>query len=413
MSKKEEVNTSKNNKKKKIIIAILAVVLLAIVIFLIWFFNRKFDVTFDLNNGTNDNVVKVKYNKVINNDDIKTKEELGESFIDWYEVIGEEDGKDVLADKSYDFTTKIKKDVKLKAVYTGKVETITISFDSKGGSKVNDIVINKGAELKFPKNPTYSGYNFVNWEYKSGKVVSDKTKFNEDTTLYAKWEKVADKTTTTNATKTTTTTTTTTTAAPKEETISLSLSRKAIHRNGEKKLKADAKVENGTGKVTYSIDNEVCVSINSETGHIEANGNNYNIKKYYANKCQLGKTVTVTATSASGKTAKATFTLEGDLALTTNGKTYTKNDSNGDILTSTFEVTSNIDVTWKGECASTSYKNCSYAGELNKYNKKYTGTFYVQADTMNGQEKFESGVKVTGTTAGGQSLSLRLTRKVN
>ena len=407
MSKKEEVNTSKNNKKKKTIIAILAVVLLAIVIFLIWFFNRKFDVTFDLNNGTNDNVVKVKYNKVINNDDIKTKEELGESFIDWYEVIGEEDGKDVLADKSYDFTTKIKKDVKLKAVYTGKVETITISFDSKGGSKVDDIIINKGAELKLPKNPTYSGYNFVSWEYKSGKVVSDKTKFNEDTTLYAKWEKVAEKTT-----KPVTTTTTTTTAK-KEETISLSLNRKAIHRNGVKELKATAKVENGTGEVTYSIDNEACVDINSKTGHIEAHGNNYNVKNYYANKCQLGKTITVTATSASGKTAKATFALEGDLALTTNGKTYTKNDSDGDILTSAFEVTSNIDVTWKGECASTSYKNCSYAGELNKYSKKYTGTFYVQADTMNGQEKFESGVKVTGTTDGGQSISLRLTRKVN
>ena len=91
-------------------------------------------------------------NKVINDDDIKTKEDLGESFIDWYEVIDEEDGKDVLADKAYDFTTKIKKNIKLKAVYTGKVETITISFDSRGGSKVNDIVINKGAELELPKN---------------------------------------------------------------------------------------------------------------------------------------------------------------------------------------------------------------------------------------------------------------------
>lgn len=33
-------------------------------------------------------VVKVKYNKVINTKDIKTKAELGDYFIDWYEVIG-------------------------------------------------------------------------------------------------------------------------------------------------------------------------------------------------------------------------------------------------------------------------------------------------------------------------------------
>lgn len=414
MSKKNEVKTSKNNKKKKTIIVVGVTVLLAIIIFLIWFFNRKFNVTFDLNNGTTDNVVKVKYNKVINDDDIKTKEDLGELFIDWYEVIGEEDGKDVLADKAYDFTTKIKKDIKLKAVYTGKVETITISFDSKGGSKVNDIIINKGAELELPKNPTYSGYNFVAWEYKDGKVVANKSKFDDNTTLYAKWEKVDAKTTKTTTKKTkVTTAAATTTSAKKEETIKLSLSKKAIHRNGTKDLRATATVENGSGEVTYSIDNEACVSINPKTGDIEANDNKYNIKKFYNNKCQFGKTVTVTATTTSGKTATAKFTLERDLYLTTNGKEYSKDDSDGEITSNEFVVTSNIDVSWKTACASTSYRNCVYVGEINKTSNMYTGTFYVQSEGNNGNTKFTSGIKVTGTSAGGQHITLRLTKKAN
>ena len=112
MTKKEEkneVNTSEEKNKKKVILVIIGVILLAIILFLLWFFNRKFDVTFDLNNGTKDEVVQVKYNRVLNEKDIKTKDDLGESFIAWYEVIDVKDNEDVLAKESFDFKTKIKK----------------------------------------------------------------------------------------------------------------------------------------------------------------------------------------------------------------------------------------------------------------------------------------------------------------
>ena len=134
--------------------------MLAIIIFLLWFFNRKFDVTFDYNNGTENEIVQVKYNKTINEKDIKDKDDLGESFIDWYEVVEVKDNKDVLAEKPFDFKTKITKETKLKAAYSAEVETITITFDSKGGSKVDAITLNKGVELTLPKDPTYSGYTF-------------------------------------------------------------------------------------------------------------------------------------------------------------------------------------------------------------------------------------------------------------
>lgn len=94
----------------------------------------------------------------------KKKEDLGESFIAWYEIIDVKDNEDVLAKEGFDFETKIKKDTKLKAVYENAPETITITFDSRGGSKVNSITIEKGTKLNLPSNPTYKGYNFVVWE---------------------------------------------------------------------------------------------------------------------------------------------------------------------------------------------------------------------------------------------------------
>ena len=105
------------NKKTRIIAIIMGVILLLVVIFLSLFFNRKFEVRFYLDNGANVGTVQVKYNKMINEEDIKGKDVLGESFINWYEIIEAKDGKDVLADKPFDFKTKVTKDIKLKAVF--------------------------------------------------------------------------------------------------------------------------------------------------------------------------------------------------------------------------------------------------------------------------------------------------------
>ena len=79
---------SKTDKNKKKIIAIISgIILIAIIAFLLWFFNRKFDITFDLNNGAKEEIIQFKYNHTIDVKDIKDEKELGESFINWYEVI--------------------------------------------------------------------------------------------------------------------------------------------------------------------------------------------------------------------------------------------------------------------------------------------------------------------------------------
>ena len=181
----------KGKKKKNIIVIILSSILLVITIFLLWFFNRKFNVVFDLNNGINVKIVQVKYNKTINEKDIETKNELGESFVNWYEVTTK-DGEEVLSDKAFNFKTKINKNIKLKALYEKK-ETITITFDTRGGSNIDNITIIKDTELTLPQEPTLEGYVFKGWVDKNETPIYNKVLLAEDTTLYAVWEKVENK----------------------------------------------------------------------------------------------------------------------------------------------------------------------------------------------------------------------------
>ena len=359
-SEEKEEKTSKNNKKRNIILIVAGLLLLMIILFLLWFFNRKFEVTFDYNNGTKEEVVYVKYNKTINSKDVKTKEDLGEQFIDWYLILEEKDGKDVLADKPYDFKTKINKNTKLKAVYEGVVETITVTFDSKGGSNVDAITINKGTELTLPKDPTYKGYTFKGWVDVNDRPIYDKALLSEDTTLYAKWKKVEEKKETPKQEKKEEPT-----IEVKPEKITLSLSRDTIHYNGIKTAKASAKVENATGDVTYSLSNTLCMGIDAKTGVITAKNNG---------ACSKGAAIKVYAKIPSGTTAEQTIYYEKDLKLTSKGESYSKyasfyGDSNG------YYVTANQNVTWDVTMTSSVSYEYTYKDFISKTSTSVKGGY--------------------------------------
>ena len=370
--------TKTDKNKKKIIAIVFGILLIAIIIFLLWFFNRKFDVTFDFNNGAKEETIKVKYQQNINEKDIKTQKDLGESFIAWYEVVGIKEKEDVLSDKPFDFNTKINKSIKLKAIYEKKVETITITFDSKGGSAVDSITINKGAELILPKNPTYTGYTFKGWYDKNETQIRNNALLKEDTTLYAKWEKIVPK---------------------KEEKISLSLSRNTLHVNGIKTAKATAKVKNSSGKVTYSLSNTNCMTINANTGAISVSSNPKN--------CSNGATITVTAKTPSGKSATATIYYEKDLALTYDGKTYTKDDKASG-KSSTFTVKSNQNVSWNIDAAVKPSYRYTYKDYKNKTATSVTGGYTIDSivESTGAISKVTTDVKVTATTKAKQKISL-------
>lgn len=375
---------SKIDKNKKKIIAIISgIILIAIIVFLLWFFNRKFDVTFDLNNGTKEEIIKVKYHQTINEKDIKDQKDLGESFIAWYEVVGIKEKEDVLADKPFDFNTKINKAIKLKALYEGKVETITITFDSKGGSAVDPITINKGTELILPKDPTYAGYTFKGWYDTNETPIHNNALLEEDTTLYAKWEKISE----------------TKPEPKKEEKISLSLSRDTLHVNGIKTATAAATVENSSGKVTYSLSDTSCMTINENTGAISVSSNPKN--------CSNGATITVTAKTPSGKSATATIYYEKDLVLTHDGKTYTQDDTTSG-KSSTFTVNANQNVSWNIDAAVKPSYRYTYNDYKNKTATSVTGGYTIDSivESTGAISKITTDVKVTATTKAEQKISL-------
>lgn len=375
---------SKIDKNKKKIIAIISgIILIAIIVFLLWFFNRKFDVTFDLNNGTKEEIIKVKYHQTINEKDIKDQKDLGESFIAWYEVVGIKGKEDVLADKPFDFNTKINKAIKLKALYEGKVETITITFDSKGGSAVDPITINKGTELILPKDPTYAGYTFKGWYDTNETPIHNNALLEEDTTLYAKWEKISE----------------TKPEPKKEEKISLSLSRDTLHVNGIKTATATATVENSSGKVTYSLSDTNCMTINENTGAISVSSNPKN--------CSNGATITVTAKTPSGKSATATIYYEKDLVLTHDGKTYTQDDKTSG-KSSTFTVNANQNVSWNIDAAVEPSYRYTYNDYKNKTATSVTGGYTIDSivESTGAISKITTDVKVTATTKAEQKISL-------
>ena len=81
-----EVKSKKKKSKKKLILFIFILILL-IVLFLLWWFNRKFDVTFKYNNGEENYVVKVKYLNKIKDEDVKKDLTLANhTFIDYFET---------------------------------------------------------------------------------------------------------------------------------------------------------------------------------------------------------------------------------------------------------------------------------------------------------------------------------------
>ncbi len=72
------------------------------------------------------------------------------------------------------------------------VNHYTISFESNGGSTVNNKIINYNTKVDKPNNPTRAGYSFQGW-YEDEALTSSfdfDTLIVEDKTLYAKWQQI-------------------------------------------------------------------------------------------------------------------------------------------------------------------------------------------------------------------------------
>ena len=257
------------SKKKKIIIGV-SLVVLAIAAGVAAFFifgkkdedkNDKKDnkpkttetitIKFDADGGEEVEDMVIKKGESI---ELPTTSKEGYVLDGWYlngVIVGESD--------------KFEEDSTLKAGWTEVTEdtkTFKVSFDTKGGSKVNTITVICDKTLKLPQSPKKDGYSFVKWTNKAGKTISSGAKLAcEDITLYANWkEKTKEPTTTTNNNdNNTTTNNNNTTTTPKEKTykcpdgFELKDTNKCVSMKSPEYYCETGKESNGTGsKVCYS-----------------------------------------------------------------------------------------------------------------------------------------------------------------
>lgn len=184
----------------------------------------------------------------------------------------------------------VTKDITLKATWISETaDTITIKFDTDGGSKIDDMIVVKGETLKLPQNPTKEGYKFKTWVDKNETPIYDEALLSEDTTLKAVWEKVENKSTNSNNSNSSGNSQTENKTVQATG-VKLNTTSKSMTVNTTDKLVATIEPSNASDKtVTWSSDNTSVITVD-KNGNIKAVG--------------LGE-ANITVKTANGKTATA------------------------------------------------------------------------------------------------------------
>ena len=304
-------------ENKKIVFGILGtLIVIAIVVGIILMLgNKKYTITFNTDGGNDIASITIKEKESIT---LPIAEKEGFIFNGWTD----EDGK--ILPSEYVVT----KDATLKAVWVSETaDTITIKFDTNGGSKIDDIIVVKGKTLKLPQNPIKNGYKFMYWVDKNETPVYDDALLSEDTTLKAVWKKVEVKT------NNTTNTTNSGNENPVNNSqenktievtgVSLNTTSKSMIVNTTDKLVATVAPDNASDKtVTWSSDNTSVISVD-QNGNIKAVG--------------LGE-ANITVKTANGKTASAKVISDvKNITLSVTNQTISKYGTN---IT---KITANID----------------------------------------------------------------------
>ncbi len=147
---------------------------------------NSYNVSFHSDGGSEVSSQTVEYGTTAVRPESPTKE--GFIFGGWY--------IDPLKTLEFDFVNDIVlKDMVLYAKWIKDNPTsITVTFNSKGGSEISPIThVVSGSKITKPNNPVREGYTFVGWFKDTGGALVDEFDFDtevvtESMTLYAKWE---------------------------------------------------------------------------------------------------------------------------------------------------------------------------------------------------------------------------------
>ncbi|NLL27393.1 MAG: T9SS type A sorting domain-containing protein, partial [Bacteroidales bacterium] len=137
----------------------------------------KYTITFNSNGGSAVENATVNHGEKVTKPADPTKE--GYTFAGWF--------IDTDLQTAYDFETAVTSDLTLYAKWT--VNTYTITFNSNGGSAVENATVNHGEKVTKPADPTKEGYTFAGWfsDVELQTAYDFETAVTSDLTLYAKW----------------------------------------------------------------------------------------------------------------------------------------------------------------------------------------------------------------------------------
>ncbi len=155
---------------------ILTTIMLSVILFATSCGKKEFTVKFDSSGGTTVESVVVEKNKTVTKPADPYKENY--VFVRWE-----------LDDEEFDFSTKIKKDITLVAVYREISEdALTVSFNPANGDEITTQKVEENDIARKPNDPVREGYTFLYWMLDNEEFDFD-TEITEDITLVAKWEK--------------------------------------------------------------------------------------------------------------------------------------------------------------------------------------------------------------------------------
>ena len=135
---------------------------------------KRYEVTFNSDGGSAVTKQRIIENKTATKPKDPTKS--GYKFVEWQ-----------LDNKAYDFSTKVTKDITLKAIWK-EIITYKVTFDSDVGSQVTAQNVIEGEKATKPTNPTKSGYTFKEWQL-NGTTYDFSKPVTASIELKALWEK--------------------------------------------------------------------------------------------------------------------------------------------------------------------------------------------------------------------------------
>ena len=156
----------------------------------IYYTRNAYDIEFITNGGAPVNTIKdILYEADISNraprtyvvnQTTKVVDGITWYFAGWYD-------NEALAGEAFDFRGQEMpaKDLALYAKWVAK--TVTVEFDTDGGTQIDSVTIAAGTAVNRPEDPERTGYAFAGWTWEDGTPFNFNTLITEDTTIYAQW----------------------------------------------------------------------------------------------------------------------------------------------------------------------------------------------------------------------------------